>query len=613
MPFQPDSCYFSPVGETFVAGGQRGLLGVPRSKLLNLIRNFKRVALSAASPRSQQLAVGFSLQSLTQIQNTELRKTLTFTSLMQMQKSIIALEKTNFFSKLFLDYSDAEKRKSLKEFYSFEPSFDGIKSFIGKNNYATLNRNLLFGELKTQNTELKLSDLTKENIESVKNKNTYTITTGHQLCLATGPAYFIYKIISVINLCEALNNKFPENKFVPVYWMASEDHDAEEINHVNIFSKKFVWDTKQKGRVGDFSLENINSFLDEIKQILGESEQAEKIIALLKNSYSKKTLAEATRFLVNELFGKYGLVILDGNSKALKQEFISEIKQDIFENTSYEKVTSSSEKLKQLSYDTQVTPREINVFYCDKNVRERIVKENNQYKVLNTNLTFSKQELEKLIELDTEKFSPNVVLRPVYQQKILPNAAYVGGPGELAYWLQYRAMFEEAKIPFPALIPRNFVLYVDKNLQQKILKLNLMTEDFFIEKDTLVKEFALKQQPFSLEKENETLKKLFENIRANVGKVDKTLEAATEAELQKVIKGIEALEQKGIRSIKQKNEQTINQIETIYTRLFPTNLPQERVENFLRFYLSNPNFIEDIKNNTRSFIEEKGVVILNES
>jgi len=204
------------------------------------------------------------------------------------------------------------------------------------------------------------------------------------------------------------------------------------------------------------------------------------------------------------------------------------------------------------------------------------------------------------------------VLRPIYQQKILPNAVYVGGPGELAYWLQYKAMFDEAKIAYPVLVPRNFIFYLDKNLQQKLQKLNLTTQDFFTEKDKLVKSYALGQQPFSLEKEKEGLKNLYENIRAEISKVDKTLEAASEAELQKNLKSLELLEQKGIRSIKQKNEQAINQIETIFTRLFPNDVPQERYENFLRFCLTNADFVNDIKNNTSSFIDEKIVVVLNE-
>jgi bacillithiol biosynthesis cysteine-adding enzyme BshC len=296
----------------------------------------------------------------------------------------------------------------------------------------------------------------------------------------------------------------------------------------------------------------------------------------------------------------------------LKQEFIAEIKKDVFQHAAYNSVTASNEKLKQQGYDAQVTPREINVFYTDKNLRERIVKENEVYKILNTKISFFKEELEKLIDAETERFSPNVVLRPMYQQKILPNAAYVGGPGELAYWLQYQDMFDEAQIPYPVLMPRNFIFYLDKPLQQKMQKLNLVTEDFFTEKDKLVKSYALSQQPFSLENEKETLKDLYNAVRTEISKVDKTLEATSEAELQKALKGIEMLEQKGIRSIKQKNEQAINQIETIYTRLFPNDIPQERVDNFMRYCLTNPDFVNDIKNNTSSFIEEKAVMVLSE-
>jgi bacillithiol biosynthesis cysteine-adding enzyme BshC len=531
---------------------------------------------------------------------------------MQLKKTSVSFEKTNFFSRLFLDYVNDEQNKKLNSFYAYPPSVEGIKQFVTDNPYNNLNRTLLVDELSKQNNNITLTDATKQNIDALQNKNTYTITTGHQLCLATGPAYFIYKIISVINLCELLNKQNPSNHFVPVYWMASEDHDFEEINHVNLFNKRIVWNTEQKGKVGSFVLEGIDVFLTEVKQTLGESEQAEKLITLLTNAYSRKNLADATRYLVNELFGKYGLVILDGDSKTLKQEFIAEIKKDVFQHAAYNSVTASNEKLKQQGYDAQVTPREINVFYTDKNLRERIVKENEVYKILNTEISFFKEELEKLIDAETERFSPNVVLRPMYQQKILPNAAYVGGPGELAYWLQYQDMFDEAQIPYPVLMPRNFIFYLDKPLQQKMQKLNLVTEDFFTEKDKLVKSYALSQQPFSLENEKETLKDLYNAVRTEISKVDKTLEATSEAELQKALKGIEMLEQKGIRSIKQKNEQAINQIETIYTRLFPNDIPQERVDNFMRYCLTNPDFVNDIKNNTSSFIEEKVVMVLSE-
>lgn len=512
---------------------------------------------------------------------------------MSLAKNTIPFESTKMFSRLFLDYAAGK----LKDLYEFEPSAEGVKEFTEKNNYQGLDRKMLVEELKKQNGSLKLSELTHKNIDSLLDSNTFTITTGHQLCLATGPLYFIYKILSAINWCEELNKKFADKKFVPIYWMAGEDHDLEEVNHVNLFNKKFVWNTDQNGRVGEFSLSGIDSFLNEIKDVLGENQNAKTALELLKIAYSQKNLADATRYLVNELFGKYGLVILDGNSATLKKQLVPIIKKDLFENFAFKATNATIEKIKALGHEAQVTPREINSFYADKGLRERIVEENGQYKVLNTELVFSREDIERKIETETEKFSPNVVLRPMYQQTILPNAAYVGGPGEISYWLEYKAMFEEAGVPYPVIIPRNFVLYIEKGLQQRIEKLDLKVEDFFGDKDALIKQYALKQEPFSVEKEIEELEKVFANLKKSIAGVDKTLEAATEAELQKGLKGIEALEQKAIRAIKQKSERSINQIEAIYARIFPGGVPQERVENFLRYYLGNINFIEELKDN----------------
>lgn len=525
---------------------------------------------------------------------------------MALSKSSISYDRSGQFSKLFLDYTAGR----LSELVAYEPTLQGIKNFTDKHIYSTIDRAQLVNELKKQNNFLKLSDDTAKNIESLADKNTYSVITGHQLCLATGPLYFIYKILSVINLCEELN-KSGHKKHVPVYWLASEDHDFEEVNHINLFNKKFTWQTSQKGRVGEFSLQGIEVFLNEVRDVLGENENAKSLLDLLQRAYSQTTLAAATRYLVNELFGKYGLVIVDGNSSYFKKQFIEEIRKDIFENLSFNTVSTSIEKLKQKGYEAQVTPREINFFYAEKGFRERIVFENGKYKVLNTSFEFSKDELASKIENETEKFSPNVVTRPLYQQKILPNAAYVGGPGEIAYWLEYKTMFDAAGIPMPVILPRNFVLYVEKALQQRIEKLNLAVNDFFGDKNKLAKEVALKQQPLDLTAEVEVLKNAFEKIKETLGKADKTLEAATEAELQKNLKSLEALEQKAVRAIKQKNEQSVNQVEVIYGRMFPDGLPQERVENFMRFYLGNPNFIEDTKN--QIIAADNSINILQES
>src|ERR1700741_380750 len=151
----------------------------------------------------------------------------------------ITYRESGIFDNLFLDY--VEGNPKTKPFYAFTPDAAGIEKMLSESDFSTVDRNLLVDELKRQYQGLETNVLTEKNIGTLTARNTFTITTGHQLCLFTGPLYFIYKIISTINWCEELNKKIPGKHFVPVYWMAGEDHDIEEINHVNVYGKKLVW------------------------------------------------------------------------------------------------------------------------------------------------------------------------------------------------------------------------------------------------------------------------------------------------------------------------------------------------------------------------------------
>ncbi|HEY1038671.1 MAG TPA: bacillithiol biosynthesis cysteine-adding enzyme BshC, partial [Bacteroidia bacterium] len=447
-----------------------------------------------------------------------------------------------------------------------------------------------------QNKEVELSLLSKENISSLKNNNTYTVTTGHQLCLFTGPMYFIYKILTTINCCEYLNKTIPGKKFVPVYWMASEDHDAEEISSAIVFGKKITWETDQKGKVGSFSTKGIEKAIEELEQILGEGEQNKEIINLLKNCYSKETLADATRHLVNALFGKYGLVIIDGDSKQLKQLFVNELRNELEHGFSYAAVNKTNASLKTEGYSLQVNPREINLFLTRESMRERIEKNENGYAVVNTNLQFSEKEMTELLDSEPEIFSPNVILRPLYQQKILPNIAYVGGPGEIAYWLQLKKEFTETGIHFPVLIPRKFALLIDGPTQTKLQKTGINTKQLFHDTEAIIKDFISGDaEQINLVPEKDLITKNFSELKQKAESIDKSLGGTVDGELQKALKGIENIEQKIIRAIKAKNETSINQIKNIKQKLFPENSIQERHDNFIPFWSKNANFIDDIK------------------
>lgn len=533
---------------------------------------------------------------------------------MLFTKQHTSLKNTGLFSSLFEDYINQSSQ--VKPFYNHHINKTDFSAYLDNNKFDYLNRPVLVKALLSQaNLVSNTSSTSLGNIQLLENNNTFTITTGHQLCLFTGPLYFIYKIASTINLCQSLKEKFTDKNFVPVYWMASEDHDFEEINHANVFGKKVIWNSTQKGSVGEFSTEGLQEVIAELKTILGDNEKANEILSVFEKAYINHTnLADATRYLVNELFGDYGIIILDGNDSELKQLFKEEFKKDIFENTSYQLVSETITEL-QKNYSAQVTPREINIFYKEKGLRERIEKQGERFVVLNTEISFSKEEIEKIIENAPEKLSPNVVLRPLYQQKILPNIAYVGGPGELAYWLEYKTMFEAFNILLPILMPRNFVMLLDKGTQNKLQKLNLTINEAFKDGEELVKQFIKTQHnDINLEEAKKQLAEIYASITETVNIIDKSLVGTTEAEKQKAINGISTIEQKINRALKQKSETDVNQIWSIKEKLFPKNHPQERYDNFSMYYTKyGKEFISNIMKNLTYDLENFEYTILKEN
>jgi len=524
---------------------------------------------------------------------------------MVLQKIKISLSATDHFSKLLLNYIASDS--TLRKFYDHPPTAEGFKKIIKTNDHEACNRKLLVTVLKEQyqRSSIDSSSLT---IDALLNKNTFTVCTGHQLCLFTGPLYFIYKIISTINLAESLQKQFPEYHFLPVYWMATEDHDFEEIKNIHLFGKNISWENADaKGSVGHLNTQSLKNTIDELKQILGESEHADELIQLFSQAYLKHTnLADATRYLVHQLFGKYNLLIVDGDDKALKATFAGIMEDDILNRTNHALLSKTINELDNLGYKPQVTPREINCFYMMEGMRERIEynAQSNTYNILNSSITFTKEQLILELKNNPERFSPNVVLRPVYQQKILPNIAYIGGPGEIAYWLEYKTMFQHHKITYPILMPRNFALLMDERSVQQFHKLGFETADVFKNIDVLLKEYVIKNvdKEIFLNDETEKVSAIFNQISEKVNGIDPTLKAGVEAELQKTIKAFKAIEGKMLKAEKQKQETSIQQIKKIKNKFFPEGILQERYDNFAPYYLrSGKQFIEQLKQEFNPF------------
>lgn len=503
--------------------------------------------------------------------------------------SYIDYSKTNYFNKIVLDYLSPPSNNRLQNFYKYPFSLNSFEQAIKDKSKENIDRKTLVKTLKKQYEKIPATRKVLANIDALLNDNTFTITTGHQLCLFTGPLYFIYKIISTITATEQLNKTYPDKTFVPVYWMVSEDHDFDEINHVHIFGKRLTWQGNYQCPCGRISPHTIASVIDELEAIIGDGVNAKYLITLFRQAYLKHdNLAEATLYLINQLFGNYGLIIINPDNAILKNSFKDIIKDDILNNTNYKLVNNSIAGLKAAGYPEQVKPREINIFYIEDNIRARIVSENNMFHVLNTNIHFTKDQLLKEIDDCPQKFGPNVITRPLYQEKILPNLAYIGGGAEIAYWLEYKTMFEHHNINFPALLLRNSVLWMEENSYKKINKLGLTDEQLFFETNLLIKEFVSFHSNGQTTLNDEILgtKNLFEKISLKAETIDKGLKDFISGECARQIKSLQHIEQRLIKAQKLKYEIQINQIKNLKEKLFPENLLQERHENFIPYYIS---------------------------
>ena len=515
-----------------------------------------------------------------------------------MKVTHIPFQETRFFSKTIIDY--LEKKESIQPYYNNFPDIAGFHNQIEEKqkSFRLQTRMVLVDALKAQNNKIKISDKTNENIEILKKQNSFTVTTGHQLNLFTGPLYFLYKIISTINICEELTEKFPKQHFVPMYWMASEDHDFDEINYFNFEGKKVAWNRKDGGAVGRFSTDGLASVFKVFASQLGNSVNAEFVKKLFSEAYLKhQNLAEATRYIANELFSETGLVIIDGDDITLKELFSPIVKEELENQTSFNSVSKTISTLKE-DYKIQVNPRKLNLFYVGDNFRERIILENGVYSVNNTSMKFSKTEILKEVDKNPLAFSPNVIMRPLYQEVVLPNICYVGGGGEIAYWLELKDYFKEAEIPFPILLLRNSVQILTKKQQDKLKSLNISHSELFLEQDQLLSKKVIENSEIKIDfaKKINYLKNQFTDLKQVAKNTDVSFVGAVNAQENKQIKGLQNLEKRLLRAEKRRQKELVFRINELQNQLIPNYGLEERQRNFSEYYIAHgPSFLKALQ------------------
>ncbi len=518
--------------------------------------------------------------------------------------SSIEFKKTGYFSQLICDYIDKESK--LECFYNRFPSEDNLKIQAEEksNQYSQEHREVLVQALQRQYVDVEISQEVSDNIDLLSKQNTVTITTGHQLNLFSGPLYFVYKIFSVINLCERLNKAQGSFHYVPVYWMATEDHDFLEINHFNFKGKKIQWNYEaglenDNGYVGEYPTEGLSEVFDSFKKELGIGDNANALKDLFSNAYLKhENLADATRYFVNELFKEYGLIIIDGNDRALKQLYVPNMLRELEEQISFTAVTKTAQKISDHGYKVQVNPRTINLFYGTKGVRNRVEQlSDGKFGVVDKDVVWENiASLKEEVIKYPERFSPNVLLRPLYQEVILPNIAYVGGGGELAYWFQLKEMFEAHNVIFPILMLRDSVLLVGAKPRKKLERLDVSVSKLFKKQNDLINWRVRKISNIAIDfsEQKEVLELQFEKLKELAEQTDKSFIGAVKAQEVKQLKGLQNLEKRLLKAQRIKLKDEVARVVVLQNELFPQQSLQERKSNFAEFYLEYGRIFFDV-------------------
>jgi bacillithiol synthase len=528
---------------------------------------------------------------------------------MEQPVSHIPYGNTGYFNQLVIDF--LSEHPNIRPFYKYSPVKPDFEEVIRAKKSHIQHRDVLVAALEEQYAPLKITAEVKVNVSSLLDANTFTVCTAHQPNIFTGYLYFVYKILQTIKLASQLKEQYPAYNFVPVYYMGCEDADLDELGHIHINGKNIQWVTDQQGAVGRMQPQGFEELIANVQQTLGYGQYADELAALLRKAYLEhENIQTATLYLVNELFGRYGLVVLVPDSARLKHLYVPVMKDELFHQHSFDIVNKTAEKLQQ-HYKVQANPREINLFYLTATSRERIVRIGDTWKVLHMPIEFTKETLEQELEEHPERFSPNVILRGMFQETILPNIAFIGGGGEIAYWLELQQLFEHYRVPFPVLLLRNSFLLVDPLSRERLSKLNINLEDLFGSVEALINNFVMEHTNTALVLKDEytAIEKLFDELVLKAASIDVTLEASVGAERSRAVKSIGKLEHKFLKAEKKKFSWQTEQIRQLKTKLFPTDSLQERKENFMPWYIQQgPAFFDVILEYLQPVSDQFGII-----
>ena len=503
--------------------------------------------------------------------------------------------KLTLLNKLILDYLNSNE--NLAAFVTHFPSLKGFKKMLDlRSSFPESKRQLLAQHFERDFPIY--NELQKSNAEKLISPDTFVVATAHQPNILFGPLYFILKTISTIKLAQYLSEEFTDIDVIPVFVLGSEDHDTEELNHVTLFGKKVVWEDDQKGAFGRREFENFEQFKTQLFEIFGTSKYADELKNIVEEIYSsQESIGTATKVLLTKMFAQEGLLVLDADDAELKRSFIPVMKRELTEQFSEALVKQTSNKLEALGYHAQVHARNLNLFYLAEQSRIRIEATDNGYSLVGQSKTWTQNELLHELDDNPDRFSPNVILRPLYQEWILPNLAYVGGAGELSYWFQLKGVFDNTGLTMPLLILRNQVLVIKPKHKKLLNKLNVSLVEIFKNENNLIKDWLKKQKETNVDlgKERQAIRKLIQDLKYQYESLTKPVDGFIDGQMKQLAKIIDKIEKRLVKEAKHLSETQLSQLSKLRNDLFPNGNLQERETSFMEFYLTHgPGFIQQL-------------------
>ena len=464
------------------------------------------------------------------------------------------------------------------------------------NQFSEKNRAVLFSTLQKQ-THTWLSVTQQESLQLLQHSNTFTVTTGQQLHFDLGPAYVLFKITSAIALSKDLKRRFPHLNFIPVYWLASEDHDFQEISTSTIFNKDWKWvqSNPNPGPVGRMSVDSLMPWLEWLKSFFNNNAQAQSELQNLSLEL-KDPHTQLSGFLqkwILRIFDHTPLLVLNPDDAELKQLMVPLFSTELENGTLQSWVAEQNARIRDLNLEAEAYVRRVNLFYLNNEIRERIEFNDGQFHALVSGKKWSNVQILQELSDFPERFSPNVLLRPLYQQTILPNVAYVAGPSEYKYWLQIHTALENCELTVPALVLRKSGVFLSENQLKKLLKWDISLWDLFAETNDSLQQLILEKssQKFNLDNDVKKLSMDLEAVYSQLFTYKSEFLKSFKQQGDRLIGELNKIarlerEQSVKRSI---SDQEWQSIQNLKQSIANASNPQERSYPWIQEYIKDPS------------------------